>query len=57
MWARVFALIAVLALAIGLLWVARQRRRPASVRPPHPTATPYGCGGAAVTHRGPDPEP
>jgi hypothetical protein len=39
MQARAFVLVAVLVLAIGLLWVARQWQRPASVQPPHPTAT------------------
>lgn len=39
MQARAFVLIAVLALTIGLLWVARQRQRPASLQQPRPTAT------------------
>jgi hypothetical protein len=37
MQSRTWVLIAVLVLAIGLLWVARQRRGPASPQPPPPT--------------------
>jgi len=38
MQSRTWVLIAVLVLAIGSLWVARQSRRPASPQPPPPTA-------------------
>ena len=39
MQARAWVLIAVLVLAIGSLWVSRQRHRPTPPQPPPPTAT------------------
>jgi len=54
---RTWVLIAVLALVIGSLWVAWQRRRPAPRRPPPPTATRTDAAARLAPTAAPTPSP